>query len=88
MSAARVARLPEGEVLLLPGAAQVRPGRTVCGVTVSVADLAAVRAALASGGIPGAACVEAADGNALVVPPEVTCGLWLEFRVDPDAEQM
>ena len=65
---ARVLRLIEGEIVLLPASVQ-RSGRPIVGATVAVASLDPVRRFL-----PRA--VEECPGNLWVE----THGMWLEFR--------
>ena len=65
---ARVLRLPEGAIVLLPASVQ-RSGRPIVGATVAVASLDPVRRFL-----PRA--VEECPGSLWVE----THGLWLEFR--------
>ena len=74
---ATVARLREGEVLLLPPSRSMIRGRPIVGVTVRVADLAAARRALAGNGV---ATRGAGSGPTVFVPPEAAHGLWLELR--------
>jgi hypothetical protein len=69
---AQVAHLAEGEVVLLPGARQLVPGRRIIGATVRVRDLAAARRVLADRG--------RTIGSSIFLPPDVTHGLWLELR--------
>jgi catechol 2,3-dioxygenase-like lactoylglutathione lyase family enzyme len=69
---APVAHLVEGEVVLLPAARQLVPGRRVVGATLRVKDLAAARRVLAGRG--------QAIGSSIFVPPARTHGLWLELR--------
>jgi catechol 2,3-dioxygenase-like lactoylglutathione lyase family enzyme len=72
-----VARLPEGEVLLLPAARQLVSGRRVVGATLRVASLDKARAALSRFDLlPGGGV----DSTRLVLPPSVTHGIWLELR--------
>ncbi|MCB1184769.1 VOC family protein [bacterium] len=78
-AACRAARLPSGEVRLLPPAERVRPDRPICGLTVAVADLDAVLAAL-QGVVPVEQVRVEGDGRAVLVAPDAACGLWLEFR--------
>jgi hypothetical protein len=69
---AQVARLSEGEVVLLPGARQLVPGRPIVGATVRVRDLAAARKVLAGRGQE--------IGSSIFLPPALAHGLWLELR--------
>jgi hypothetical protein len=69
---AQVAQLDEGEVVLLPAARQLVPGRRVVGATVRIRDLAAARRVLAGRG--------RTIGSSIFLPPAITHGLWLELR--------
>jgi hypothetical protein len=69
---AQIASLDEGEVVLLPAARQLLPGRRIVGATVRVRDLAAARRVLAGRG--------RVIGSSIFLPPEITHGLWLELR--------
>ena len=74
---ADVARLQEGEVVLLPGEHQRVAGRRIVGATVRVKSLAQTQRALASGGVRWRSVPDAAS---VFVAPEDANGLWLEFR--------
>lgn len=74
---AEVARFQEGEVLLLPAARQLVPGRRIVGVTVRVKSTAAVRQRLASHEIP---MDPSGEADNLFVAPTAAHGLWIEFR--------
>jgi catechol 2,3-dioxygenase-like lactoylglutathione lyase family enzyme len=74
---ATLARLPEGEVLLLPPSRSMIPGRPIVGVTVRVDDSAAARRVLTGNGVPTRG---AGRGPSVFVPPEAAHGLWLELR--------
>jgi hypothetical protein len=67
-----VAHLVEGEVVMLPGARQLVPGRRIVGATVRVRNLAAARRVLAGRGQE--------IGSSIFLPPALTHGLWLELR--------
>lgn len=73
-----VARFEEGEVLLLPAARELVPGRRVVGATVRVRSIAFVER-LRPGGI-APTVVRRADGASVFVKPEGANGMWLEFR--------
>jgi catechol 2,3-dioxygenase-like lactoylglutathione lyase family enzyme len=75
---AAAARLPEGEVLLLPGSRRLVAGRPIVGVTLRVRSVAAAKRALAEGGVR-VRLIDAAPGS-VFVPPEAAHGLWLELR--------
>jgi catechol 2,3-dioxygenase-like lactoylglutathione lyase family enzyme len=76
---ASVARLQEGEVILLPGSRQLVAGRRVVGATLRVGDLAAARAILDRGQPTPLAIVTTRNSRSVFVPPSRTHGLWLEF---------
>ena len=69
---AHVARLAEGEVVLLPGARQLVRGRRIVGATVRIRDLATAERATGGRGQK--------IGSSIFLPPAVTHGLWLELR--------
>jgi hypothetical protein len=73
---ARAVRFGADRILLLPGSRQRLPGRPVVGASVVVKDLSAVRHALQASGLKPVA----ATRGALLLPPELTHGIWLEFR--------
>jgi catechol 2,3-dioxygenase-like lactoylglutathione lyase family enzyme len=72
---AAVARLPEGDVVLLPPSRQIVTGRPIVGVTLAVSSRDAARAVLARERV---AIREA--GESLFVPPSAAHGLWIEMR--------
>jgi catechol 2,3-dioxygenase-like lactoylglutathione lyase family enzyme len=72
---ASVARLGDGELLLLPQSRSMIRGRPIVGVTVRVGDAAAARRALLEGGV-----TTRPAGRTVFVPPEAAHGLWLELR--------
>lgn len=73
---ARVARLGEGEVLLLPRSRQLVAMRRIVGATLLVRSLAVARRALRSFRDSGVVV----QGTSVFVPPAVAHGLWLELR--------
>jgi catechol 2,3-dioxygenase-like lactoylglutathione lyase family enzyme len=75
---ATVARLPEGEILLLHASRRLPHGRPIVGATLRVRSLAAARRALAVSGV--AARETPAAPRSVFVPPEAAHGLWLELR--------
>jgi catechol 2,3-dioxygenase-like lactoylglutathione lyase family enzyme len=77
---ATVARLREGEVVLLPAARQLVPGRRIVGATLRVASLDTARAVLGRGQPSPPEIVTSADGRSVFLAPSRTHGLWLEFR--------
>jgi catechol 2,3-dioxygenase-like lactoylglutathione lyase family enzyme len=79
---ADVARLPEGDVLLLPGARQLVPGRRIVGATLRVRSLENAKAVL-SAIVPALDLRVGGDATSIILPPSVTHGLWLELRERP-----
>lgn len=79
---AEVAQLGDGEVIFLPGAAQIVPGRLIVGVSMGVRDLAAAAGVLVRSGIPH---VERSHLThpAVFVAPRDTHNMWLELRQEP-----
>jgi hypothetical protein len=77
---ATVARLGEGEVVLLPGSHQLVPGRRIVGATLRTKSLSAARAALTEGGLDVPAPVSTEDGTSIFLRPDLTHGIWLELR--------
>ena len=75
---ATVATVGNGEVLILPDAHQLTPGRRIIGVTFEVEDLLELRRRLTDFGTPFT--TGGALGMSIIVAPEVTHGLWVEFR--------
>lgn len=73
---ARTVTFGADRILLLPGSRQRLPGRPVVGASVVVKDLSAVRRALKASGLKPVAGTR----SALLLPPELTHGIWLEFR--------
>jgi hypothetical protein len=64
------------KILLLPMARQRLQGRPVVGASVVVKNLAAVRRTLEQAGLKPAT----GTSNSILLPPELTHGIWLEFR--------
>ena len=77
---APVARFSEGDVMLLPGARQLVPGRRITGATLRVRSVDAARAILARGQAAPPDVVASPSGRSIFLPPSRTHGLWLEFR--------
>jgi hypothetical protein len=75
-----VARLPEGEVVLMPGAHQIVPGRRIVGATLRVRSLDTVKSVLGPGAWATLRVVQHARGASVFLPPTMTHGLWLELR--------
>jgi catechol 2,3-dioxygenase-like lactoylglutathione lyase family enzyme len=77
---AKTVRVQNGEVVFLPKSSQIIPGRPIVGVVFLTRDLAALQRCLSAAHIPSAAHVEAAHHRSVIVGPQQTLGLWLEFR--------
>ncbi len=75
---ATVARLPEGEVRLLPPARARVAGRPIVGVTIRVGSLAAARRVLSRAGVATRGPI--GSESSVFVPPVAAHGLWLELR--------
>ena len=75
-----VAGLPQGEVVFLPGSRQQISGRRIVGATVRTRSLDAVRRVLEAGRLKLPPVVTTNEGTSMFLPPEITHGLWLEFR--------
>lgn len=76
----KVARLPQAEVVFLPGSRQLVPGRRIVGATVRTRSLEALRRVLAKGTWNNPSGVRTERGSSIFLPPDITHGLWLEFR--------
>ena len=74
-----VARLQEGAVVFLPASRQIVTGRRIVGATVRVKSLQAARRIIENLRPTG---VQIGGHNAasILLPPDVTHGLWLELR--------
>lgn len=79
----RVLVLPRAELRLLPAARRTSPGRKIVGLTLSVADLAVTRRALAGVTDVESRPTDDAAGASVFVPPDAAHGTWLEFRRTP-----
>lgn len=77
---AKTVRVQNGEVVFLPKSSQIIPGRPIVGVVFLTRDLAALQRCLNAAHIAPAARVEAAQHRSVIVGPQQTLGLWLEFR--------
>ena len=64
------------KILLLPGSRQRLSGRPVVGASVVVTRLANVRSELQASGLNPVVDTT----STILLPPELTCGIWLEFR--------
>ena len=77
---ATVARLPQAEVVFLPGSLQQVPGRRIVGATLRTRNLESLQRVLAQGSWTAPAVVRTRSGRSLFLPPDLTHGIWLEFR--------
>ena len=76
---ASVARLREGEVILLPGSRQLVPGRRIVGATLRVGNLEIARSILRRGQPVPLPIAPSRSGRSVFLPPSRTHGLWLEL---------
>lgn len=76
---ATLARLREGDVLLLPGSQQLVAGRRVVGATLRVGSLETARAILGRGQRAAPEIVVTPGSRSVFLAPARTHGLWLEF---------
>ncbi len=77
---ARTVEVQNGLVVFLPKSSQVIAGRPIVGVVFLIRDAAALERCLNAAHIPSAAHVDAADHRSVLIAPQQTLGLWLEFR--------
>jgi catechol 2,3-dioxygenase-like lactoylglutathione lyase family enzyme len=77
---ATVVRVQNGDVVFLPKSSQTILGRPLVGAVFLTRDLAALRRCLDAAHIPSTVNIEAADHRSIVVGPQQTLGMWLEFR--------
>jgi catechol 2,3-dioxygenase-like lactoylglutathione lyase family enzyme len=77
---ARTVQVQNGEVVFLPKSSQIIAGRPIVGVVFLTRDLAALQRCLDAAHIPSEAHVEAAHHRSIIIGPQQTLGLWLEFR--------
>ena len=77
---ASVAHLAEGDVVFLPAARQLIPGRPIVGATLRVRSVETARRLIER--IPGAGLVSFSSQrrSSVFLPPSLTHGLWLELR--------
>jgi catechol 2,3-dioxygenase-like lactoylglutathione lyase family enzyme len=73
---ARTVTFGADRIVLLPGSRQRLSGRPVVGASVVVKRLTDVRRALQASGLKPVA----GTSGTILLPPELTCGIWLEFR--------
>lgn len=79
---AATARMPEGTVVLLPGSHQIVRGRRIIGATVRTRSLDELAKALETAGLDLPPVIDTKSGRAVILPPDVTHGIWLEFLED------
>jgi len=79
---ARVARLQQAEVVFLAGSRQLVPGRRIVGATIRTSDLDALRGVLTAASLDVPPLVLTNNGLSMFIPPNITHGIWLEFRQD------
>jgi hypothetical protein len=72
----RTVRFGSDRILLLPGSRQHLAGRPVVGASVVVTRLSDVRRALQPSGLKPVA----STSGTILLPPELTYGIWLQFR--------
>jgi hypothetical protein len=77
---AGVARLPHGEVILLPSPRPLVPGRPVIGATIRVSNLILLQRVLARQAWNPLPVVKTSQGWSIFIAPELTHHIWLEFR--------
>jgi hypothetical protein len=78
---ATVGRLPEGEVVLLPGSHRVKVGRRIVGATLRVRSLDVALTVLDSQPFGrGLRRVSTGHGTSVFIPPDTAHGLWIELR--------
>ena len=73
-----VAAVGNGEVLILPQARQLTDNRPIIGATFEVESIAVMGRRLTDFGIPFT--VGGVKDQSLIVAPDVTHGMWVEFR--------
>ncbi len=79
-SLAPVARFPQAEIRLLPVSRQLIPGRRIVGATLRTNDLDPLRILLAASSLEIPPIIQTKHGRRLILPPDLTRGIWLEFR--------
>ncbi len=77
---ATAAKLQQAEVVFLPGSRQLVPGRRIVGATIRTPDLDALRRVLTATSWSIPPVVQTTNGRSMFLPPEITHGIWLEFR--------
>lgn len=77
---ATVVKLPQAEVLLLPGSRQLVPSRRIIGATIRTRNLNSLQSVLTENSRSVPPVVFTANGQSMFIPPSMACGIWLEFR--------
>jgi catechol 2,3-dioxygenase-like lactoylglutathione lyase family enzyme len=77
---AEIARLPEGDVVLLPASSELVVGRRIVGATVRVKSVASAKRLLGRRALAPRPRVSGARSSSVYLAPAVTHGLWLELR--------
>jgi hypothetical protein len=75
-----VARFALGDVVLLPGRRQLVQGRPIVGATIRVRSLDTLRGTLTQGRLKAPPAVQTMHGRSVFLAPDITHGIWLEFR--------
>lgn len=75
-----IVRLPEGEIVFLPGSRQLVSGRRIVGATVRTRSLELLQRVLENGLFTVPPVVRTEHGSSMFLSPEMTHGIWLEFR--------
>ncbi len=76
---AATAKMEEGKIVFLPESRQLLPGRRIIGASIRTRDLKAVRQVLEKN-FPDKPELFRIKGRSLFIPPNLTYGIWLEFR--------
>ena len=69
-----------GEIIFLPAARQILPGRPIVGIVLQTKDLDALDRRIRSAGIMVASTRETKTYRSTFIAPRDTHGIWLEFR--------
>jgi catechol 2,3-dioxygenase-like lactoylglutathione lyase family enzyme len=75
-----IAKLREGDIVLLSVARQLVPGRRIVGATVRTSDVTLAQRALSAAGLETPPVVETKLARSLFVPDSMAHGLTIEFR--------
>lgn len=77
---ATVAELTNGSITLLPRSQRLLADRPIIGALLRTRDLSAVENIVKRRQITGARTIDGPGYRSLMLPPQATHGLWLEFR--------